>query len=196
MTLRNSRLVVVGCWLVALPLSFAPIFGWHNQTTLSESANPTIVCRFITVIPMSYLVDFKFFFCTLTPLLVMTVLYICVFYTIRGSLQDKPGNNSQKQTEVYLKKEKQLARSLSLVLALFAVCWIPLNIMNCMTYFGKEEDVPKAAIYVGILLSHVNSTVNPIVYGFKIQKIRTGYVAIWKWLCQTVKKGLLPFAFV
>uniref|UniRef100_A0A672JJ68 G-protein coupled receptors family 1 profile domain-containing protein n=2 Tax=Salarias fasciatus TaxID=181472 RepID=A0A672JJ68_SALFA len=157
------------------------MFGWPNPKTVSQSANSTLVCQFTAVIPMSYLVYFSFFFCTLTPLLVMTFLYICVFYTIRGSLKDKPGNNAQKQTEIYLKKEKQLARSLSLVLALFAVCWIPLNIMNCMTYFGKEEDVPRAAIYVGILLTHVNSTVNPIVYGFKIQKIRTGYVAIWKW---------------
>ncbi|KAI4826441.1 hypothetical protein KUCAC02_029888 [Chaenocephalus aceratus] len=53
-------------------------------------------------------------------LLVMTTLYGYIFCTIRGILRDKPGNGAQKQCQKYLKKEKQLAGSLSLVLALFA----------------------------------------------------------------------------
>ncbi|XP_056157778.1 adenosine receptor A1-like [Lampris incognitus] len=180
--MNHSWLVISLCWSIAIVLSFIPMLGWHNQATLTRSlsVNPsTIVCQFIAVIPMSYLVYFNFLLCTLIPLLVMAVLYCHIFWTIRGNLREKPGNVAESQSNAYLKKEKRLASSLSLVLALFAFCWIPLHIMNCCVYFGRPSSIPQTAFYVGILLSHANSAVNPIVYAFKIHKIKSAYLRIW-----------------
>lgn len=157
------------------------MLGWNNRKTQNESVNSTILCQFIDVIPMSYLVYFSFFLCNLTPLLVMTALYGYVFCTIQGNLREKPGSRAQNQSESHLRKEKQLAASLSMVLALFALSWLPLHIMNCIFYFSAQKiNVPEIAFYVGIVLTHANSAINPVVYAFKIQKIRRAYLNVWK----------------
>ncbi|CAJ1050253.1 adenosine receptor A1-like [Xyrichtys novacula] len=188
-TKKHSWLVVAACWFISIPLSFTPMFGWYNHQSLLKTANSTMICRFKDVITSSYLVYFNFFLCTLVPLLVMIVLYGYVFCTIRGSLREKPGNGFQQQCQNYLKKERDLAGSLALVLGLFALCWLPLHITNCIAYF--ESHVSGAAFYFGILLSHANSAVNPIVYAFRIEKIKTAYFEFWKRMisCGKEKQG-------
>ncbi|XP_046882558.1 adenosine receptor A1-like [Hypomesus transpacificus] len=185
-TERRSWMVVAACWCVAIVLSFTPMFGWHNQETVnSTSVNSTsvnsssICCTFVAVIPMSYLVYFSFLLCTLTPLLIMAGLYCYVFVTIANILKEKVGESPQiplrpqPRPQSYFQKERKLAGSLALVLALFAVSWLPLHIMNCVAYWGSY--VPDEAFYVGILLSHANSSMNPVVYALKIPKIRLAY---------------------
>lgn len=161
-------------------MCFIPMFGWYNYENLPKPANASIVCQFLTVVPMSYMVYIHFLVGTVLPLLVMAVLYVAIFCTIRGSLREKPGNKAQNESRAYLRKEKQLAGSLALVLALFIVCWLPLDVMNCVAYFGSLGAVPEKAFYVGIVMSHANSAVNPVVYAFKVEKIKRAYLAMWR----------------
>ncbi len=93
----------------------------------------------------------------------------------------------------YFGKELKLAKSLALVLFLFAVSWLPLHILNCITLFCPACDKPMFLIYIAIILTHGNSAVNPIVYAFRIKKFRTAFRKIWKQfiLCQD-PVGRLP----
>lgn len=93
----------------------------------------------------------------------------------------------------YYGKELKLAKSLALVLLLFAVSWLPLHILNCITLFCPAYEKPMFVVYIAIILTHANSAVNPIVYAFRIKKFQSAFFKIWKQyvLCQD-PVGRLP----
>ncbi|XP_035237232.1 adenosine receptor A3-like [Anguilla anguilla] len=166
---QRSWVAVATCWLLACVLGFTPLLGWHKPMTEKQYGY-----RFMDVMDMSYLIYFRFFGCILAPLVVMALLYARVFWTIHKRLQESAASGSEHGT--YYLKERNLALSLGLVLALYAVCWLPLHIMNCISYYGGED----LTFDVGVLLSYVNSAANPLVYAFRIRKFQKAYLEIWK----------------
>ncbi|XP_051986869.1 adenosine receptor A1-like [Xyrauchen texanus] len=162
------------CWISASILGLIPLFGWH-KVDLTTNTNSTIKCQFVTVISMSYMVNFNFVACILTPIVIMFALYIFIFYTISKQLRNGVGKAAESRS--FYRKERKLACSLALILVLFAVCWLPLHIMNT-AYSITNQPLPHVVIHIGVLLSHANSAVNPIVYAFKIPKIKAAYKAI------------------
>ncbi|CAL8325789.1 unnamed protein product [Merluccius merluccius] len=150
---RPSRtwLTVAICWLLSCVLGFTPLFGWNNFSPLappgssnasSEPAAPP--CTFLSMISLQFMVYFNFLGCVLLPLLAMTLLYVRVFWRLQGRLRD-----SSPQARVSLLRERRLACSLALVLFLFAGCWIPLHLMNCLLLFRGPHTVTKEALYTG-----------------------------------------------
>ncbi|KAL2091063.1 hypothetical protein ACEWY4_013326 [Coilia grayii] len=117
------------------------------------------------------------FICLLPPLVLMMVLYLCIFTRIHKQLRGSGASGSGSHT--YYQKERKLAQSLLLVLVLFAVCWLPLHFMNAISFYGAT--VPHQAFYVGILLSHANSALNPAVYAMKIRKIKSSFTVFLHW---------------
>jgi adenosine A1 receptor len=110
----------------------------------------------------------------------MALLYCLIFRIVRRSLRDMAGRSGTPNADSrrYLKREGRLAASLAQVLGLFALSWLPLHLMNCVVKFGGPP-VPVAAFHVGILLSHANSAVNPVVYAYRIPRIRQAYLKMW-----------------
>nr|5UEN_A Chain A, Adenosine receptor A1,Soluble cytochrome b562,Adenosine receptor A1 [synthetic construct]5UEN_B Chain B, Adenosine receptor A1,Soluble cytochrome b562,Adenosine receptor A1 [synthetic construct] len=78
-----------------------------------------------------------------------------------------------------LQKELKIAKSLALILFLFALSWLPLHILNCITLFCPSCHKPSILTYIAIFLTHGNSAMNPIVYAFRIQKFRVTFLKIW-----------------
>lgn len=187
-TAKRAGLAVVVCWTVAFIVGLTPMLGWNNLHNLQQengslSDDPIITCQFENVISMEYMVYFNFFSWVLPPLLLMLAIYTEIFYMIHKQLNKKV-SSSHTDPNKYYDKELKLAKSLALVLLLFAVSWLPLHILNCITLFCPTCKKPMVLIYIAILLSHGNSAVNPIVYAFRIKKFRMAFKAIWKqYLC-------------
>ncbi|XP_053943236.1 adenosine receptor A3-like [Cuculus canorus] len=172
-TERRVRWALGLCWSVSLLAGLVPMFGWNK----AEPRNSGFLrCRFTSVMKMEYMVYFGFFTWTLVPLLIMCALYIEIFNIIRTKLHQ--GSTSVRGAGGFYGQEFKTAKSLTLVLFLFAVSWLPLCIINCVSYFYPKCQIPKYLMYLGIVLSHANSAMNPIVYACKIKKFKTTYLFI------------------
>ncbi|NWS02744.1 AA3R protein, partial [Motacilla alba] len=158
------------CWSLSLLGGLVPMFGWNKAGPRSSSS-----CRFSSVMRMDFMVYFFFFLWTLLPLLIMCALYAEIFHIIRTKLSQGSG---VRGAGAFYGQEFKTAKSLALVLVLFAISWLPLCIINCVFYFHPESEIPQYLIYLAILLSHANSAMNPIVYAYKIKKFKTTYLLI------------------
>ncbi|CAF96797.1 unnamed protein product, partial [Tetraodon nigroviridis] len=189
-TPRRAGLAVFFCWLVSIVVGLMPMMGWNNLQNLRNNGSlvpndSLVTCKFETVISMDYMVYFNFFGWVLPPLLLMLAIYVEIFYMIHKQLNKKV-TASHTDPRRYFGKELKLAKSLALVLFLFAISWLPLHILNCITLFCPTCEEQDYLIYIAIILTHGNSAVNPVVYAFRIKKFRTAFRKIWKlyFLCQ------------
>lgn len=144
---------------------------------------------------MDYMVYFNFFGCVLVPLLVMLVIYVHIFMAARRQLRlmglkvthtPAPGQitSSSSASRSTLQKEVHAAKSLAIIVGLFALCWLPLHIINCFNYLC--QDCKRSHIWVmniAIILSHANSVVNPFIYAYRIREFRQTF---WRILYQHV----------
>lgn len=141
-------------------------------------------CQFLEVMSMSYLVYFYFITCFLVPMLVMSALYSCIFTLIHRQLRRTSAGISQS----YFQKERNLTRSLVLVVVLFAICWLPIHLMNMATLYGTSFKVPIELVYAAVILSQANSAINPIVYALKIHHIQAPLKSKWRRFIQGKKE--------
>ncbi|KAF6076147.1 transmembrane and immunoglobulin domain containing 3 [Phyllostomus discolor] len=170
------------CWLLSFLVGLTPMFGWNKKTFPGLPGNSTsLPCQFLSVMRMDYMVYFSFFTWIFIPLVAMCTIYLDIFCIIRRRLNQN--SSSSKETGAFYGREFKTAKSLFLVLFLFVLSWLPLSIINCVIHF-KGNVVPDVVLNLGILLSHANSMMNPIIYAFKIKKFKETYLVILK-ACMT-----------
>lgn len=144
---------------------------------------------------MDYMIYFNFFGCVLLPLLVMLVIYVHIFMAARRQLRlmglkvahtPAPGETTSpsRASCSTLQKEVHAAKSLAIIVGLFALCWLPLHIINCFNYLC--QDCERSHIWlmnIAIILSHANSVVNPFIYAYRIREFRQTF---WRILYQHI----------
>lgn len=147
-------------------------------------------CLFEGVVTMDYMIYFNFFGCVLLPLLLMLIIYAHIFMAARRQLHHmgpkvtpipspREISSPSKSSQSTLKKEMHAAKSLAIIVGLFALCWLPLHIINCFNYLCQNCD--RTHIWVmntAIILSHTNSVINPFIYAYRIREFRQTFQRI------------------
>ncbi|KAK7895634.1 hypothetical protein WMY93_020959 [Mugilogobius chulae] len=158
-------------------------FCLHNISTNSSICPHGLTqCLFERVVTLHYMVFFNFFGCVLVPLVAMLVIYTNIFMAARRQLRligiksafpRACGEVAATSSKSTLQKEIHAAKSLAIIVGLFAFCWLPLHFINCFNHLCHSCERPHIWIMnIAIILSHANSAVNPFVYAYRIREFR------------------------
>uniref|UniRef100_F7AY59 Adenosine receptor A1 n=2 Tax=Didelphinae TaxID=126287 RepID=F7AY59_MONDO len=179
---------VTGHWffvvLLSLSFSTSPLPNWSTLSSLpsflsffqvgkKSKKNKMLLPEFVNYLPFTIWVTIEH------NLYVIIYICVCMCSTLIRKQLNKKVSGSSGDPQKYYGKELKIAKSLALILFLFALSWLPLHTLNCITLFCPDCQKPSILTYIAIFLTHGNSAMNPIVYAFRIQKFRTTFLQIW-----------------
>ena len=104
----------------------------------------------------------------LIPSVIIGFCYLKIYLISRASkkrIHNKLSRSITKQTF-------QLAKSLSLNFLCYIICWLPAATVLVLNYIDR---INKAVYITLILVSYLNSALNPILHGLFIKKMRNAY---------------------
>uniref|UniRef100_A0A4W5JHC2 Adenosine A2b receptor n=1 Tax=Hucho hucho TaxID=62062 RepID=A0A4W5JHC2_9TELE len=182
----RARRIIAILWILSFVIGLIPFL--ETSTTIAPLVDDLgsacdsikLTCQFENVVDMHYMVYFNFFGCVLPPLLIMLGIYVKIFTVARKQMHQielkcSVSSNRGSHHHGLLQREIRAAKSLSIIVGLFALCWLPVHILNCLTLFYKDLYKPPPVMYIAIMLSHANSAVNPIIYAYRIQDFRNTF---------------------
>ncbi|PNF39064.1 hypothetical protein B7P43_G04344 [Cryptotermes secundus] len=170
-----AKLVIAGIWVIsgglaapmAVALRVTMVDSPHghqkpfcHNVKLSEEA--MLSYRVILVV-LQYL----------TPLCIISCVYIRMALALWGS--KAPGNAQSSRDATLMKNKMKVIKMLVIVVALFALCWLPLQTYNVLHNIFPEINGYR---YINIIwfccdwLAMSNSCYNPFIYGIYNEKFK------------------------
>lgn len=175
-TVNHSILAVVLTWGVILvanvPIAFQ--FGIFNYTfcdderrkclNLASAKDPSIG---------RYFFGLFFGFGYAIPLVLVCILYGFMLKRLLYNVVPRSAKGSETSNRV----KKRVTRMVIIVVAIFALCWLPIHTVLIITHFGKAE---LDTLFIGIQMAgncfaYMNSCVNPILYAFLSENFRKSF---------------------
>ncbi|CAB3374084.1 Hypothetical predicted protein [Cloeon dipterum] len=181
----RARLTVASIWVLggglALPMTIA-----MRVTELHQGGVTKPFCYNMNLTPeqmMLYrrvLVALQYF----VPLCVISVVYARMGLRLWGSRA--PGNAENMRDANLLRNKKRVIKMLVIVVAIFAICWLPLQSYNVLQDIYPQINGYK---YINIIwfccdwLAMSNSCYNPFIYGIYNEKFKREFRQRLRILC-------------
>ncbi|KAE8744379.1 hypothetical protein FOCC_FOCC008983 [Frankliniella occidentalis] len=169
-----------------------PLLGWHRPEAEGQQ------CYFTRVMDYNYLV-FLYFFTIIFPALILAAFYAHIYQVVLKQLRrmerQSPGGGIRggavcgvgagggggtmlRVLGAARKREVKATQNLSIIVLFFVLCWFPLYTINCVQAFCPECYVPPAVLDCCIILSHLNSAGNPLLYAYHLKDFRAALRAL------------------
>ncbi|XP_075210826.1 orexin receptor type 2-like [Lycorma delicatula] len=197
---KSSLFVIASLWIVAGCI-FAPIL-WVRQTTYLD-AKPPVLKEAAQRHNIAWCIEnwthhtsssFKHIY-GLTCFIVVYFTPCCVIIFAYGLMGhrlcrvqppfDTNIENRSSQQMRLVRDRRRVARLLVVLAILFAFCWLPYNILQLVfdldLSYGAEAKMMRVFPFT-LLLGHVNSAINPLLYCFMTKNFRK---TIYNLLCSS-----------
>ncbi|XP_064197274.1 trace amine-associated receptor 4-like [Anguilla rostrata] len=169
-TMHKVAALIGITWMFSFAFGFGVILSESNLIGIEElfMNSCTGTCLNIFNKQGGVIASFVTFF---IPGTVMTSLYMKIFHVAK--LQARKINCSMAMTRALPEKkyctseqkEKKAAKTLSIVLGVFLLCWLPFFLMLTVDPF-LDFSTPAIVFDALSWLAYLNSTCNPLIYGF------------------------------
>ncbi|XP_055525859.1 adenosine receptor A2a isoform X2 [Wyeomyia smithii] len=198
---KTAIVIISLCWLAGSIIGFLPLFGWHEtpQTDtclfLKVMDYDYLVFLYFATIITPALIMLAFY--THIYRVIINQLRQIVTMNPMGTLSSesrsssessriristmksprcKPGHSHGGTMLRVLgaaqKREVKATQNLSIIVLFFMICWIPLYTINCIVAFCRDCQIPPTLMLFCIILSHLNSAVNPLLYAYHLKDFR------------------------
>ncbi|KAM4678368.1 sphingosine 1-phosphate receptor 2 [Discoglossus pictus] len=178
---RNCRMILLigACWVISMVIGGLPILGWNCINNLEECS---------TVFPL-YSKKYILFIVTIFTFILLSILilYVRIYCIVKSSHAEIAG----PQTLALLK-------TVTIVLGVFIICWLPAFTVLLMDVSCKVKECPilyKAEYFFAV--ATMNSAMNPIIYTLRSKDMRKEFLRVlccWGYLQRnrTPDRCMLP----
>ncbi|XP_058130512.1 RYamide receptor-like [Anopheles ziemanni] len=179
-----SKFVISAIWIMSFALAAPILFTLRVRPTyyivmsgMNETyTNVTVPFCKVVNFEMAEILLYRYVLVLVQyfiPLFVISFVYIQMALRLWGS--KTPGNAQDSRDITMLKNKKKVIKMLIIVVALFGVCWFPLQLYNILHVTWSEIDDYR---YINIIwfvcdwLAMSNSCYNPFIYGIYNEKFK------------------------
>nr|XP_018906643.1 PREDICTED: neuropeptides capa receptor-like [Bemisia tabaci] len=179
---------IIGIWLLALCLAvpqaiqFGIVYESRNETNSGEYAAS---CTIKWVL-MKHAFEISTCLFFITPMTLITVLYILIGVKLRGSKMLKRSSVTSVSAErKNVRSQNHVIRMLVAVVVAFFLCWAPFHAQRLLAVHlaSNENETPNHAFtifysiltYTSGILYYLSATINPLLYNIMSKKFRDAF---------------------
>ncbi|KAM6897158.1 somatostatin receptor type 2-like [Xenentodon cancila] len=175
---RFAKLINFTVWIVSLLVNL--------PTMIFSSLDKVPVCGIVWPEPQEVyytaFIFYTFFIGFFLPLAVICMCYLLIIVKVKSSGM-RVGSSKRKRSE------RKVTRMVSIVVAVFVLCWLPFYIFNVTSVTGtiKPTSALKSTFDFVVVLGYANSCANPILYAFLSDNFKKSFQNV---LCLKKVAGL------
>ncbi|KAL4658160.1 somatostatin receptor type 2-like [Arapaima gigas] len=164
-----AKIINLAVWSISLLVNL-PIVIYSGVIVKNDSCFCTIVWPEPEEKYYTIFMFYTFFLGFFLPLTVICLCYLIIIVKVKSS-GIRVGSSKRK------KSERKVTRMVSIVVAVFVLCWLPFYVFNFTSVTGTISTTPilKSTFDFVVVLGYANSCANPILYAFLSENFKKSF---------------------